>query len=150
MANVNDPPSSMDSPPNSSSAASVQPISSSISLPLPITKLTEKNYLTWSQFMLAVLKANRVLRFVLQSDFPPQFLSESDRLHHRINPLFLSWEEQDQTVFSWLLNSISESLQPRVIGCTSSFQLWHELLSFCNAHTKVRNRQLRAQLRTVS
>ncbi|XP_019435887.1 PREDICTED: uncharacterized protein LOC109342341 [Lupinus angustifolius] len=146
MATATDPSSP---PPSHSSAPPIRAVSPSLSLPIPSTKLSEKNYLTWSQFMVSVLKSNRAIRFIHPTDIPPKFLSEFDCNHHQINPSYLSWEEQDQTVFAWILNSISDSLHTRVIGCTSSSQLWDELHSFCNAHTKARSRQLRAQLRTI-
>ncbi|XP_019459912.1 PREDICTED: uncharacterized protein LOC109359670 [Lupinus angustifolius] len=99
--------------------------------------------------MVSVLKSNRAIRFIHPTEIPSKFLSEFDCNHHQINLSYLSWEEQDQTVFAWILNSIFDSLHTRVIGYTSSSQLWDELHSFCNAHTKARSWQLRAQLRTI-
>ncbi|XP_019430268.1 PREDICTED: uncharacterized protein LOC109337698, partial [Lupinus angustifolius] len=96
------------------------------------------------------LKSNRTLRFIHSSDVPQRFLSDSDRNTHHVSPGYLAWEEQDQAVFSWLLNSISEALHPRVVGCVHSWQLWSELHAFCNSHTKARSRQLRTQLRSLS
>ncbi|KAF1886314.1 hypothetical protein Lal_00045545 [Lupinus albus] len=80
----NDPPGVANFPPFPSSASPVQAISPLLCLPLPIAKLTEKNYLTWRQFMLAVLNANRVLRFVQNSEIPSHFLSETDRANNHI------------------------------------------------------------------
>ncbi|XP_019447442.1 PREDICTED: uncharacterized protein LOC109348071 [Lupinus angustifolius] len=139
------------SPPISPSAASLlQAASSPLLLPLPSMKLTEKNYLVWRHFMLATLTSNRANRYVLGTEIPHRFLNDDDRLINRVNPAYLRWEEVDQTVFSWILNSLSESLQPRVVGCVHSWQLWEELDAFCNSQTKARSRQLRSQLRSIS
>ncbi|OIW01471.1 hypothetical protein TanjilG_19397 [Lupinus angustifolius] len=122
------------SPPLSPSAASpLQVVSSPLVLPLPSVKLTEKNYLVWRHFMLATLTSNRANRFVLGIEIPHRFLTEDDRLINRINPTYLRWEELYQTMFSWILNSLSEALQPRVVGCRHSWQLWEELDSYCNS-----------------
>ncbi|KAF1876494.1 hypothetical protein Lal_00021208 [Lupinus albus] len=95
------------SSPHTTFSAPIHAVSSPLSLTIPITKLTEKNYLTWCQFMLVVLKSNTALRFIQSSEIPPEFLSESDRNRQCINPGFSSWEEQEQITFSWLLNTIS-------------------------------------------
>ncbi|KAF1897507.1 hypothetical protein Lal_00036948 [Lupinus albus] len=140
------------SPPHSSSPSAPSPlqaVSTPLVLPLPSMKLTEKNYLVWRHFMIATLTSNRANRFVLGTEIPHRFLNDDDRLINNINPSYLRWEELDQTVFSWILNSLSESLQPRVVGCVHSWQLWEELDSFCNSQTKARSRQLRSQLRSI-
>ncbi|XP_019429829.1 PREDICTED: uncharacterized protein LOC109337328 [Lupinus angustifolius] len=152
MANtINDPPQETSSPPLlSSAAAPLRAQSSSFSLQIPSVKLTKHNYLTWSQFVRAILKSNRALKFVHTTDIPMKFLSDLDYDMHHVNHGFLAWEEQDQAMFSWLLNSISESLHPRVVGCVHSCHLWSELHAFCNSHTKARSHPLRTQLRSLS
>ncbi|KAF1888175.1 hypothetical protein Lal_00008088 [Lupinus albus] len=102
------------------SASPLTALSPSPSLPIPSSKVSEKNYLTWSQVMIVILKFNRAIPFIQPTEIPPRFLSESDREHQLPNPSFLSWEKQDQTIFSWILNFIFESLHTRVLGCTSS------------------------------
>ncbi|KAF1877252.1 hypothetical protein Lal_00012023 [Lupinus albus] len=98
-ASNSDPPVHS-STPHTTSAAPIHAVSTSLSLPIPIMKLTMKNYLTWCQFMLVLLKSNRALRFIQYSEILPKFLSESKRLEQRINPGLSSWEEQEETVFS--------------------------------------------------
>ncbi|XP_019416470.1 PREDICTED: uncharacterized protein LOC109327775 [Lupinus angustifolius] len=158
MAFVTDPGSRGEDSPPPPPAATFPPVvplplqasSPSLNLLLPSTKLTDKNFLVWRQFILAVLRSNRAERFISDMDPPPQFLSDRDRIHHRLNPAFLSWDEQDQLLLSWILNSLSEELQPRVVGCSTSQQLWLENIEHCQAQTKARGRQLRAQLRLIT
>ncbi|KAE9614446.1 hypothetical protein Lalb_Chr05g0228251 [Lupinus albus] len=141
----------LSSPTLSPSAASpIQAVSSPLVLLQPSMKLTEKNYLVWRHFMMATLTSNRANHFVLGTEIPHRFLSDNDRIVNHVNPAYLRWEELDQSIFSWILNSLFESLQPHVVGCIHSWQLWEELGSFCNSQTKARNRQLRSQLRSIS
>lgn len=65
-----------------------------------------------------------------------------------INPAFAAWEAQDQHLFIWLLNSISESIHLRVVGCSSAWQSWDELDNF-NSQTKARSQQLRSEFRHI-
>ncbi|KAF1891840.1 hypothetical protein Lal_00031650 [Lupinus albus] len=78
MTNASDPASSP--PPATSAPLQANFPSLYLSLPLSTTKLTGKNYLTWSQFMLVVLKANTAIRFVQYFKNPPKFLTEFDRI----------------------------------------------------------------------
>ncbi|XP_019434251.1 PREDICTED: uncharacterized protein LOC109340935 [Lupinus angustifolius] len=129
-----------------STASPLRAVSSPLVLPLPFLKLTEKNYLVWRHFMLATLTSNRANRFVLGTEIPHRFLTKDDRLINRINTVYLRWEELDQTVFSWILNSLTEGL----VGCRHSWQLCEELDSYCNSQKKARSRQLRSRLRSIS
>ncbi|XP_019414574.1 PREDICTED: uncharacterized protein LOC109326338 [Lupinus angustifolius] len=123
---MNDPPVEASSPPLPSNiVAPIRVHSSFFSLHVPTAKLTEQNYLTWSQFMLAMLKSNCALRFVQSTDIPPRFVTNLERELGNVNPAFTAWEEQDQA-------------------------LWNELHAFCNSHTKARSRQLRSQLRSLT
>ncbi|KAE9614328.1 hypothetical protein Lalb_Chr05g0226751 [Lupinus albus] len=141
---------SSSTPLSPSAASPIKAISSPLVLPLPSMKLNEKNYLVWRHFMIATLTSNKANRFILGTKIPHQFINDNDRLINRINPAFLSREEVDQSIFSWILNSLSESLQRRGVGCVHSWQLWEELDSYCDSQTKARSRQLRSQLRSIS
>ncbi|KAF1890384.1 hypothetical protein Lal_00013638 [Lupinus albus] len=125
------------SPPFSPSAASpLQAVSSPLVLPLPSMKLIEKNYLVWRHFMISTLTSNRANRFVLGNDIPHHFLNDDDRLINHVNPAYLRWEELDQSVFSWILNSLSESLQPHVVGCVHSSSCGRNLTRFATPKPK--------------
>ncbi|XP_019432742.1 PREDICTED: uncharacterized protein LOC109339708 [Lupinus angustifolius] len=100
--------------------------------------------------MIATLTSNRANKFVLGTEIPHRFLNDDERLINKVSSAYLRWEEQDQAIFSWILNSLSVSLQPRVVGCQHSWQLWEELHSLCSLQTKARSRQLRSQLRSIT
>ncbi|KAF1882599.1 hypothetical protein Lal_00002779 [Lupinus albus] len=130
------------SPPRSCSPSAPSPlqvVSSPLVLPLPSMKLTEKNYLVWRHFMIATLTSNRANRFVLGTEIPHRFLNDDDCLN------------KSQSSLSSLGGTRPiKSLQPRVVCCVHSWQLWEELDSFCNSQTKARSRKLRSQLRSIS
>ncbi|XP_019420673.1 PREDICTED: uncharacterized protein LOC109330855 [Lupinus angustifolius] len=102
------------------------------------------------QFILVVLRSNCAERFITNDEIPSQFLTETDCVQGRVNPAFLTWEEQDQMLIFWILNSLSAELQPRVVGCCTSRHLWLELVDYCQAQTKARARQLRSQLKSIT
>ncbi|XP_019420705.1 PREDICTED: uncharacterized protein LOC109330890 [Lupinus angustifolius] len=148
------PGASQSSPPPSSSPSPspslLQTVASLLVLPTPMMKLTEPNFLVWRHFMLATLTSNRANKFVLGTEIPPQFINDDELLINKLNSSYLRWEEQSQTIFSWIQNSLSESLQPRVVGCQHSWQLWEELHNFCSSQTKARSHQLRSQLHSIT
>ncbi|KAF1870920.1 hypothetical protein Lal_00030232 [Lupinus albus] len=89
MAGTSDPGSNGGSPspvlPFPSSSHTAAPLQASppiLNLPLPFIKLTEKNFLVWRQFVLAVLKLNRAERFIAKCDIPVQFLTDVDHIQH--------------------------------------------------------------------
>ncbi|XP_019430758.1 PREDICTED: uncharacterized protein LOC109338080 [Lupinus angustifolius] len=141
------------SPPTSSPSPSLsllQTVASPLVLPTPAMKLTEQNFLVCRHFMIATLTSNRANRFVLGTEIPHRFINDDERLINKVNSTYLRWEEQDQAIFSWILNSLSKSLQPRVVGCQHSWQLWEELHNFYSSQTKARSQQLRSQLCSIT
>ncbi|XP_019416970.1 PREDICTED: uncharacterized protein LOC109352047 [Lupinus angustifolius] len=112
-------------------------------------KLSEKNYFIWKQQVEAVLASHRLERYVVNPQVPLRFLSEDDREFGRINPAFLQWEEQDQHLVSWLLQSLSESVQSRVLGLRHAWQIWDEIHTFFDSLIRARSQLLLSELRTI-
>ncbi|XP_019442260.1 PREDICTED: uncharacterized protein LOC109346975 [Lupinus angustifolius] len=112
-------------------------------------KLSEKNYFIWKQQVEAVLASHRLERFVVNPQIPFRFLSEEDRDLQRMNPAFLQWEEQDQHLVSWLLQSLSESVQSRVLGLKHAWQIWDEVHTFFDSLIRARSQLLLSELRTI-
>lgn len=50
----------------------------------------------------------------------------------------------------WLLTSLSDAVLPRVVRCVHSYQVWDEIHKFMYAHTNVKSRQLRSELKSIS
>uniref|UniRef100_A0A803QHI8 Reverse transcriptase Ty1/copia-type domain-containing protein n=1 Tax=Cannabis sativa TaxID=3483 RepID=A0A803QHI8_CANSA len=89
-------------------------------------RLNDHNFLLWKQQVLAVIRGNRLLKFIKEPP-PAEFLTEDDRAHNRVNQIFTDWEVQDQLLVSWLLSSMTESPLTRIVGCNTAQQIWTTL-----------------------
>lgn len=155
-----DSPMASDSTPSPSAAmaSSAAPISSSIVNPgsskfdphLVSIKLGEDNYLVWKQQALATIRGYKLQKFLLGSHaIPEKFASAADEARGQFREEFLTWEQQDQLLLSWLLASMSESMLTRMVGCEFSYQIWDKLESFFSSQTKAKVLQLKTQLRNL-
>ncbi|KZV45700.1 hypothetical protein F511_26726 [Dorcoceras hygrometricum] len=66
-----------------------------------------------------------------------------------MNPNFITWNRQDQLLFSFLLASMSESVQSQMIGCHTSSQLWTRVTQLFATRSKARAMQYKLQLQTL-
>ncbi|KZV26181.1 hypothetical protein F511_06348 [Dorcoceras hygrometricum] len=66
-----------------------------------------------------------------------------------MNPNFVTWNRQDQLLFSFLLASMSESAQSQMIGCQTSSQLWTRVTQLFATRSKARVMQYKLQLQTL-
>src|ERR1044072_9310115 len=84
------------------------------------------------------------------AEVPPRCLSEDDRVSATENPAYTIWIQQDSTLFTWLLSSLSDSILPTVVNCTESWQIWHELRNFFQVQAQAQSTKLRTELKNVS
>ena len=112
-------------------------------------KLDDKNFLTWQQQVNAVLRAHDLEKFVVNPKIPLRFLTDEDRDALNVNPEYAAWDRQDSLLFSWLLTTLSESIQARVVSCRHSYQIWDLVFQYFHSLTKVKATQLRLELRTI-
>jgi histone deacetylase 1/2 len=103
-------------------------------------KLDEKNLLLWNQQVNGVITAHNLHRFVVNPEIPLQFASVADRQR---------WLFKDQTLFTWLLSTISDSVLPRVLNCKHSYEVWETIHKYFNSVLKSRARQLRSELKNT-
>lgn len=108
----------------------VQPVSAAPPVLAPVTfahplsiKLDENNFLLWSQQVEGVIAAHKLHRYVVSPQIPSEFASEADRALNVRTAAYERWLVQDQMLFTWLLSSLSEAFQPRVLGCKHSWQV---------------------------
>lgn len=114
----------------------------------PVTaRLDDKNFLVWRQQVEAVIKGHRLHRFLVNPEIPMKFLTVDDCEKGKVSEEFLRWEQQDQLLLSWLLQSLSESLAMKMIKCAHSYQLWDAIHTHFTKLTKAKGRQLRTELR---
>lgn len=90
-----------------------------------------------------VIKARRLYHFLFCPQIPPQFLSDHDRVQNRKNPEYQTWEAQDLMLLSWLQTSLTSAIQPCVVGCIHTFELWGKIF------VSFQKSQLHIELRTT-
>ncbi|GAU30708.1 hypothetical protein TSUD_39320 [Trifolium subterraneum] len=112
-------------------------------------KLDEKNFLLWSQQVNGVITTHNLHRFVVNPEIPLQFASVNDRLDGKISDEYRKWLFKDQTLFTWLLSTISDSVLPRVLHCKHSHEVWDKIHKYFNSVLKSRIRQLRSELKNT-
>lgn len=66
-----------------------------------------------------------------------------------LNLNFVSWCRQDQLLFSYLLVSVTESVQGQMFGCLTSTQLWPCLSILFSSRFKAKVMQYKLKLQTL-
>ncbi|WJX96151.1 hypothetical protein P8452_77393 [Trifolium repens] len=112
-------------------------------------KLDEKNFLLWNQQINGVITAHNLHRFVVNPEIPLQYASVADRLEGKNSDEYQKWLFKDQTLFTWLLSTISDSVLPRVLNCKHSYEVWDTIHTYFNSVLKSRARQLRSELKNT-
>ncbi|XP_060970030.1 uncharacterized protein LOC133037187 [Cannabis sativa] len=122
----------------------------------PLTiKLDRSNYPYWRSQALPALRAHDLEGYALGTKHcPPQFVDNTiggpiPDEPRQLNLGFAMWRRTDQSVLSWLLNSISESMFGHVVNCLSSHDLWVTLENSYTTSSKARTLQLRFQLQSL-
>ncbi|MCH81597.1 retrovirus-related Pol polyprotein from transposon TNT 1-94, partial [Trifolium medium] len=112
-------------------------------------KLDEKNFLLWSQQVNGVITAHNLHRFVLNPQIPLQFDSIEARSLGQNSEAYQQWLVKDQTLFTWLLSTLSDSVLPRVLSCRHAYEVWDKIHKYFNSVFKSRARQLRSELKNT-
>jgi len=94
-----------------------------------------------------VIRGHRLHHFLLNPQIPLKFATLEDHNAGRISEAYLNWELQDQLLLSWLQATISSPVLKKLIGCSSSWQLWNKVHNYFHAHMTAKARQLRTELR---
>jgi histone deacetylase 1/2 len=121
---------------------------SGLTLSLTI-KLDEKNFLLWNQQVEGVITAHDLHRFILNPQIPLQYASVEDRVAGKSIEEYRKWIFKDQSLFTWLLSTLSDSVLPRMLGCKHAFQVWDKIHKYFNSVLKARARQLRSELKNT-
>ncbi|KAM6576723.1 hypothetical protein CsatB_028560 [Cannabis sativa] len=61
------------------------------------------NGLTFNGAQATQTRAQPSHELVIKEPQPAEFLTEEDRVHNKVNQIFIDWEVQDQLLVSWLL-----------------------------------------------
>jgi histone deacetylase 1/2 len=112
-------------------------------------KLDENNFLLWSQQVNGVITAHNLHRFVVNPEIPLQYANVADRLDGKNSDEYQQWLFKDQSLFTWLLSTISDNVLPRVLSCKHSHEVWEKIHKYFNSVLKSRARQLRSELKNT-
>ncbi|KAF7803687.1 putative clathrin assembly protein [Senna tora] len=113
-------------------------------------KLDDKNFLVWKQQVLASIRGHRLTDFIAGAEaIPKKFEKESDAVAGTLSEKYIAWIEQDQLLLSWLLSTMSDSMQTLLVGIDHSYLLWDKVAEYFATHTLAKVHQYRAELRTV-
>ncbi len=104
-------------------------------------KLNRDNYLLWKARIVPYLKGQHLFSFIDGSlPAPPSFLppTSTEITQTTLNPTFVTWQSQDQMIFSALILSLSETILAYMVKCTTSrdtisSQIHEYPLSTCNS-----------------
>jgi histone deacetylase 1/2 len=110
-------------------------------------KLDDRNFLLWSQQVNGVITAHNLHRFVVNPQIPLQFDSMEARSQGKNSDAYQKWLVRDQTLFTWLLSTLSESVLPRVLSCRHAHEVWDKIHKYFNSVLKSRAGQLRSELK---
>ena len=89
-------------------------------------KLDQSNYLIWRSQVLALIRGNRLEKFIDDSTTPPpSHIAQRirDDLRSVENPKFVTWRSQDQVLLGWLLSSMSEGIISLVFNLETSCEV---------------------------
>jgi histone deacetylase 1/2 len=141
---MNESPITAKSLPNTAKDSSKSGLTHSLTI-----KLDEKNFLLWSQQVNGVITAHNLHRFVVNPEIPLQYANVADRLEGKNSEEYQKWLFKDQTLFTWLLSTISDGVLPRVLNCRHSHEVWDKIHKYFNSVLKSRARQLRSELKNT-
>ncbi|KAF7828665.1 cytochrome P450 81E8-like [Senna tora] len=136
------------------SSSTVDSLSTSVpklylqSAPATTIKLTETNFLIWQLQIIATINGYRLEKF-LTGEHPKMYLTRDDEKAGKINKEYLHWRKQDQLLASWLIASMAEEMVTRMVGKSTSQQIWDRLTTFFSGHTVAKERLLKTQLRSI-
>lgn len=83
--------------------------------PKVFVKLQDNKYSLWNR---------QVEGVILTHDFIDMFNTDENRLNNAISDKCKTWIIQDQTLFIWVLSTISVSLLPQILMSKRSYEVW--------------------------
>ncbi|KAJ1392524.1 gag-polypeptide of LTR copia-type [Sesbania bispinosa] len=115
-------------------------------------KLDDENFLMWKMQALGAIESSKLQRFILTSKcggMPKKYkMDEDEKLDNPIQE-YVVWEQQDQTVYTWLLASMTPSLHTRMVGCEHAYQICKQIEVYFATLTRAKVSQLRTKLKNM-
>ncbi|KAL2475606.1 Uncharacterized protein Adt_36342 [Abeliophyllum distichum] len=98
---------------------------------MPSVKLDKNNFLLWQNMILPIIRGHNLEGHILGTKMcPPEFVATQIIGEARTNvemipnPQYTQWMSIDQLLIGWLYSSMTPEIAMRVMGSSSSNQLW--------------------------
>ncbi|MED6145467.1 hypothetical protein PIB30_025611 [Stylosanthes scabra] len=89
-------------------------------------KLNEDNYITWKYHAILTVESLRMEDHLESSKIPAQFIEDSIKKTAVENEAYKIWKDQDLTLTTWLVVSMSETFKNK-LNLTLSTEVPHEV-----------------------
>lgn len=110
------------------------------------TKLTTHNYPVWRKQVESTLISLEFEDFIIgASNQPPKQINDKDGKPVN-NPAYLPWYRKDQMIFSAILGSCSDSIQPLISSASTAREAWNRLHSSFASSSRSRIISLKSKL----
>ncbi|KAF7839910.1 Retrovirus-related Pol polyprotein from transposon TNT 1-94 [Senna tora] len=94
------------------------------------------------------IEGHDLTRFV-EGEPPKQYKTDEDQSALKVNPEFVKWKKQDMLLLTWMLSSMTESIQTKVIGCAHSYQAWSRVHEIFANQSRAKVHQFKMELRSM-
>lgn len=92
---------------------------------------------------------HKLHRVFVNPTIPSKYDLDLDRQLDHMSATYEKWFIQDQSIFTWLLSTLSESVLSRVLNCHHAHEIWDKIHTHYYATLKAKVRQLRSELKTT-
>ncbi|KAJ9675704.1 hypothetical protein PVL29_024571 [Vitis rotundifolia] len=109
---------------------SISPTASMIQMANPLNelitvKLDVTNYPIWKRQAQTAIRGYGLEGFILGTqEVPPELIQVEDGTQ-MVNPAYISYQQQDHLLASWILASMSPSFLPQLAGCDTALDIWN-------------------------
>lgn len=107
-------------------------------------KLTTTNYPVWRKQVQLSLIGLDLENFITGTNTPTKTIIDKDNATS--NPAYTAWYRQDQIIFSAILGSCSDPIQPIITSATSSKEAWDRLSASYASQSRSRIISLKSKL----
>nr|KYP53125.1 hypothetical protein KK1_024947 [Cajanus cajan] len=114
------------------------------------SKLSEDNFLTWRQQAESTIRGYRLKKHILGArHVPAQHKTDEDKAKGVLSPEYEDFDQQDNLLKSWLLESMESQFKVKMVGYEWCHQIWNNLEIYFASQTKACVKQLKIQLRGI-
>ncbi|KAL6316844.1 hypothetical protein AAG906_022514 [Vitis piasezkii] len=110
--------------------SSISPTASMIQMANPLNQLIDvkldvTNYPIWKRQVQTAIRGYGLEGFILGTrEVPPELIQVEDGTQ-MVNPAYISYQQQDHLLASWILTSMSPSFLPQLVGCDTALDIWN-------------------------